>query len=37
MGIDDGVYKPSIFRIWAENNKDSNGATFSFCLPLASV
>lgn len=21
-------------KIWAENNKDGNGATFSFCLPL---
>ena len=22
-------------RIWAENNKDTKGATFSFSLPLA--
>jgi signal transduction histidine kinase len=32
--ISKGIVESHSGRIWAENNKDGNGATFSFSLPV---
>ena len=33
--ISKSIVEAHLGRIWGENNKDANGATFTFTLPLA--